>query len=495
MKIRQLVHILFVMMLPSVVAGQVQELSLGDVLGRARKQSLAAIRAENVFLSGYWKYRAYQAELRPGLTLNTNPFGYNRTMTQRYNYDENTEEYREQQSLQSTANLSLSQQLPFSGGRVYLDSDLGRLVNYSTRELVEYSATPLRIGLVQPIWGFNELRWQQKIAPLEYEKARKAYIQSLQQVQVAAVDYYFGLMQAQIRYQIARETLSSTDSLLVMAHQRYAIAAIRRNELLDLKLKRLQASTQLIEAEKSLKQAQFELTSFLGMPQGDTLVPRLPANLPLRQVDTQEARSKAQAYNPGLLGLRRQALQAARDVEASRKRRYADANITASYGLNQVGQTLTQSYQDPLSQQHFSLALSIPLVDWGGRKGNYLMAQKNKEVVEAEIQQQKLDFDKEVILKTLDFNSQYALIDRKRQAQEIAKESYAITRRQFLAGNADVMRLNASQAALKQARLDYVNGIYSYWKNYYQLQALTLYDFLRGKAITEDFDKIIHSDE
>lgn len=471
---------------------QPRELSLPEALQMAEAQSLAAFRAENVFLADYWEFRSYKAQLRPGLRLDLQPVRYHRQMTRRYNYDENREEYREQQSLNSYGNLAVTQRIPFTGGELYIDSDLGRLVNYNTSEAAEYTATPFRVGLVQPIWGFNELKWQRRLSPLKYEKARKDYLQELQHIRQQTVAYFFQLMQARMQYTIADENRAISDTLYQMAGQRFAIASLSRNDLLDLRLNRIQAETQLIEAERSLQQARFELNSFLGLPEDTELLPVLPEQLPNIRVQPRQALDRARQYNPEMLGMEQALLEARRALDASQKARYADASLVASYGLNQVGEQITAAYQQPLSQQVVSLSLQIPLVDWGERRGNYLMAQKNQEVVQAEVQQQTLDFNKRVILKAMEFNSQRRLVAKKAEARTIAKESYAITQQQFLAGNADVLRLNSSQQAFKQARLDYVRGVYLFWKNYYELQALTLYDFQRQQALTADFESLIN---
>ena len=38
--------------------------------------------------------------------------------------------------------------------------------------------------LTQPLFRYNELRWQKKIEPLKYEEARKTYLRDVENVRI-----------------------------------------------------------------------------------------------------------------------------------------------------------------------------------------------------------------------------------------------------------------------------------------------------------------------
>ena len=61
-----------------------------------------------------------------------------------------------------------------------------------------YLAYPVTIGFMQPLNGYNSLRWDRKIEPLKYEEAKLEYINSLENVSKRAVGYFFDLALAQI---------------------------------------------------------------------------------------------------------------------------------------------------------------------------------------------------------------------------------------------------------------------------------------------------------
>ena len=115
--------------IPVFVSGQTT-MSLTDAIKTATDSSLAAFKAQNLYLSSYWEYRTYTAQKKPALSLNANLFDYNRALTKVYNSVLNINEYIEQQDIYSYANASVRQNLPFSGGTLYFDSELSRLQNF-----------------------------------------------------------------------------------------------------------------------------------------------------------------------------------------------------------------------------------------------------------------------------------------------------------------------------------------------------------------------------
>src|SRR6056297_2402045 len=102
-----------------VLSGTGQEkqfLSLGNVIGIASQQSLDAFRNENMYLSSYWEFRYYKADRLPNLSLEATPINYNRSMQKVYNYDQNRDEYKLREYIDSEAALLLNQNVGFTGG-------------------------------------------------------------------------------------------------------------------------------------------------------------------------------------------------------------------------------------------------------------------------------------------------------------------------------------------------------------------------------------------
>ncbi|MCF6241888.1 MAG: TolC family protein, partial [Bacteroidales bacterium] len=179
---KQTIFILLILnILTKLPAQNAQTISLKEVLDIAQKQSLDAFKSKNMYLASYWDYRSFVAKQLPFVDLNLNPFDLRRTITKRYDFDQNVDVFREQKTLDSYANLSLNQNIPFTGGKIYIDSDLSRLLSYGETEITTFSATLIRFGLVQPLFAYNDLKWEKKLSPLKFDKEKQEYNRSLEE--------------------------------------------------------------------------------------------------------------------------------------------------------------------------------------------------------------------------------------------------------------------------------------------------------------------------
>ncbi|HBS12869.1 MAG TPA: hypothetical protein DEO36_10070, partial [Flavobacteriaceae bacterium] len=180
-----------------------------------------------------------------------------------------------------------------------------------------------------------------------------------------------------------------------------------------------------------------------------------------------------------------------RDLDQAIKDNRFDLSLTASYGLNQQANTFRDAYGNLLDQQMIAIQFSIPILDWGERKGKIKTAKMNKDVVDIELQQEEDTFKQNITLKVIDFNLQKELVDGALKTSEIARESYKITEKRFLLGNLDYLILTSSRQAWQSATEQYIQSLLSYWKLYYEVQQLTLYDFLNDKTLQQDFNTSI----
>ena len=110
----------------------------------ANDSSLSAFRYQNLYLSGYWEYRTYKANRLPSLTLDLTPAKYYRYITPRYDSNEDMDVYREQQMFSASGGLSIKQNLDWTGGTFYIDSELDFMRNFGDSKSTQYSSIPVR---------------------------------------------------------------------------------------------------------------------------------------------------------------------------------------------------------------------------------------------------------------------------------------------------------------------------------------------------------------
>ena len=197
------------------------------------------------------------------------------------------------------------------------------------------------------------------------------------------------------------------------------------------------------------------------------------------------------AYNPDILSYRQQILESEQALERSIRSGSFDANISASVGFNQAGRTLADAYINPSRQDAVSLSLSIPIVDWGIRKGQVNMARNNLKATQLSVEQDEQNLELELQITVTEFNRQQNLLKKAEEAMNIAITSYSINKQRFIVGRVDVNTVTLSQNRRKEAQRNYLSILSNYWKCYYTIRKLTLFDFEKQESLSFQFENLL----
>lgn len=141
-----------------------------------------------------------------------------------------------------------------------------------------------------------------------------------------------------------------------------------------------------------------------------------------------------------------------------------------------------------MQQEVISFSISIPLLDWGVRKGKYNMAKNNLNIVKTSARQTEISVEEEVIMAVNDFNMQQSLVNSSEEALDLSILAYNETRQRFIIGKADVNSLTLALNRQQEAQRNYISALQDYWLNYYKIRKLTLHDFASGFSLSDKFD-------
>ena len=171
--------------------------------------------------------------------------------------------FDERKQMTTMANLALSQNIPFTGGRVSVNTDLERIDRFGDEGSTTYLSTQIDIVVTQPVNGYNPMKWQRLIEPLKYEEAKKNYLSAMENVSLRAVNNFFDLALAQKNVEISKLNFANADTLYKIASGRYQLGTIAENDLLQMELSYLRANTELnypkIDLELKLQIRQIEV--------------------------------------------------------------------------------------------------------------------------------------------------------------------------------------------------------------------------------------------
>ncbi len=260
--------------------------------------------------------------------------------------------------------------------------------------------------------------------------------------------------------------------------------------MLQLKLAALNAQASLTQAESTLNARMFQLRAFLGLSEQDVLDPVIPGKVPDLEMRYDVVLEKALARHSFTQNIRRRQLEADYEVATARGN-LRSIDLFANFGYTGRSNHLSSVYRDLLDNQIVEVGITIPLVDWGKRKGKVQVAKSNREVVMSRIRQEEISFNQDIFLLVANFNNQSAQLMIAEEADKIAQQRYKTSIETFLIGKINTLDLNDAQNSKDEAKQNHINELYYYWYYFYQLRSLTLWDFEQDRELEADFERIV----
>ncbi|MFA5328138.1 MAG: TolC family protein [Prolixibacteraceae bacterium] len=468
-------------------------LGLDEVVKIASQSSLDAFRYKNMYLASYWEFRYYKADKLPSLTMTATPLDFNHYRKREYNFQTNEDQYVLRDYFNSDMSLQLNQKIGLTGGSLFLSSELGMVKNLGGDKVTSYQATPVSIGYSQSLNGYNALKWQSKIEPVKYDKAKKTFVQSQEDLAMKSTSMFFDLVEAQIQLKIAQNNMANADTLYKIGKGRFQVGTITQDQLLNMELTQLNSQQTLNNANLEVLRAQSALNSYLMLDKKTQIICKVPSEIPDLQIMADEALNLALKNNPDILDQQQQMLEQNRAVAQARSQSGLSTSLFAVYGLNQSSENFDLVYTDPDQSQRLQVGLSIPILDWGRRKGQLMMAESTREVANARIKQDRIDFEQNIFQSVMEFNLQAEQVRNAAKADTVAEKGFEVTFQRFLIGKVDVIVLNTARTDRESARKAYINAVKTYWNYYYRLRMLTLYDFVKKEDLNAEYDKIIQN--
>ena len=471
-------------------ASETRYLTLNDVVSIAREQSPDAMMARHRYRGRYWQYRTFRAGYLPNLRFDATIPNLNRSISP-ITLPDGSDIFIRRSLATSSGNLSLNQTIGLTGGQLFVRSGLQRIDLIGDEDTkVSYLATPVNIGYSQPIFAYNPFKWERQIEPIRYEEAKRQYMESLEEISIRATNFFFDLLLAQINKDINEVTLASNDTLFRIAQGRYELGRIAENELLQMELNVLNSEAALEQSYIDYEAALFRFRSFLALDEARS-VELIPPEEPHQiRVDVGVALVEARRNRADMLTQERQLIEADSQVDQARAENRFNANLFAVYGLTQSAEDFGDAYRNPLDQQQLTIGVQIPILDWGVSRGRVRMAESNRELVNTTVDQAMLDFEQEIYLRVMEFNMLDSQLEIARKADIIAEKRYEVTRQRFLIGRIDIIDLNLALEEKDRAKQRYLAALRNYWRGFYEMRLLTLYDFVHDKPIQVNFSEI-----
>jgi outer membrane protein TolC len=465
-------------------------LTLEDCIVMARRQSVDAAVALGELKSAYWEWRSYKADLLPEVSLSANVPTYNKRYST-YQREDGTHSYVRNYFMEVDGSLYVSQKIWPTGGTLSVESSLDWLRQMSgdtSGGKNQFMSMPIALTLSQPLFGVNSVKWNRRIEPLRYREAKASFLAETEQVAMRAISLFFNLLLANENVHIAEQNLQNAEKLYEVAKAKREMGTISQNDVLQMRLNMLNAQSSLTSTESSRKARMFELKAFLDVE--EDILPIVPEEIPEVTLVYQDVLNHALENNAFATTMRRRQLEADYSV-AYAKGNQRSVTLYAQVGYTGTASRMNEAYRDLLSKEVVQVGVSLPLLDWGKRRGQVKVAESNREIVRNQVRQQSQEFNQNLFVLTEQFNHQRQQLRIAEEADTIAQRRYHTNVETFKIGSISTLELSDAQTAKDEARQNRLAQLFNYWYYYYQLRSITLWDFERNQNINVDFDKIV----
>jgi len=462
-------------------------LSLAQCIEIGRSNSPAAHIVYSEFEATRLDYNSFYAGLYPQLSLSMTTPQYNSSISQ-ITLDDGTSRYVTRKEAYSSVNLSIQQQIPWTGGSFSVSSGIERLDLFGDTESYLWRSSPLFMQYRQPIFQFNSLHWQKRLFDLQYRIAEKRLQEDIEQIAMDVSEYYFNFYLSQISLDNAMANFSINDSIFVISRGRYQVGKIAENDLLQSELKRLESRSQVNRARLDYKRAQEDLRINLGLPENREIELLPPANILVMKIDPDLAVEQARKNRSDPLNYTFRKMVSQRDVEQARSESGLTGSMVASYGYNKSNNTndISLLYKDPLDQQFFSLGFEIPLFTWGQGAAQIEAQHSRQQAVEITVNLSEQEFYENVYFQALEVAYLQNQVLLSAKADTIAQRRFEVSKNRYLIGSIDITNLFIAQNEKDGARREYIDNQRRFWFAYYLLRQMTLYDFITNQPIIID---------
>lgn len=490
MKPGKFISIAVGMIISLPLMGEEMKITLQEAIAIAKVQSVDAAVAINEFRSAYWQYRSFRADQLPEINLSASLPNYNRNYDT-YQQEDGSYTYVRNNYLGMDGTLSIDQNIPFTGGKVSINTSLDYLKQMDNRNGKLFMSIPFALTYSQPIMGTNRMKWERKIQPVKYREAQAKFASDMEEITMRTINYYFNLLLAKENLNISRQNLANSRKLHEAAKAKRKMGQISENDLLQMELNVLDSQSELSGNGSSLHSAMFQLRSFLGLDSSVVIEPVIPHTFECPPLCYEDVLQKALANNHFSQNILRRKLEEQYEVAAA-KGDIRSITLFAQVGYTGTGEALRRAYSNLNNNQVIQVGVKMPILDWGKRRGRVKMAQSNQEVVESRLKQESLNFNQNIFIVTEQFNNQMMLLQNASLADTIARKRYRTNVETFLAGKISTLDLNDSQTRKDRARQKYLNEMFWWWYYYYQIRSITLWDYINEAPIMADFDKTLN---
>ncbi|MEM1214455.1 MAG: TolC family protein [Bacteroidota bacterium] len=439
-----------------------QPITLDAFLAAAQRQALGHYAAEQDRTIAEARLRLFQARLRPQLRATANIPNYNKTFSE-ITQPDGTVLFQAIENNNSALSLDLRQALPWTGGQLFVQAGLQRFDDLEN-EATLYNGAPYRVGISQPIFQYNDLKWQRQLAPLRWEVAQRQYQADQARLRTEATQLYFDLLLASQERTLADTNLMATQRLYAIAQERFTLGKISKRDLLQLELELRSAEAAQIRQQQNAAAASARMATYLGVdPATVSYQASLPTAISSLEISEELALQKAIAQRPEWTAFAQRLLAARRAVDEAKRSGGPALSLNASVGRIRSSDRLADIYENALPETYLELRIDVPILDGGQRRQQRKIAAAQQQFTTEAVAREQLNLANEVRQTVRDVQTLQRELSLVEQVKTLADERFRITTESYVLGAISLTERTLAQREREQALRTYLATLQAYW--------------------------------
>lgn len=202
-----------------------EKLTLQEAIQLAQASSPEAEAARHTYRAAYWSYRSFRADYLPEVSLSASPY-LNRQIN-KVTQPDGTELFLRQNQLATDLTLSVSQNVWFTGGNLFMQTAAQRMDELGEKSTA-YNTQPFTVGYRQSLFGYNSLKWNRRIEPVRFQEAKKTYSETLELIASKTCELFLHWHLPSPTWRLREPTMLPLIPCIAMPADGIASAALRR---------------------------------------------------------------------------------------------------------------------------------------------------------------------------------------------------------------------------------------------------------------------------
>jgi len=463
-------------------------------------QNSYRIRNANLNLSSNRNtLKGWELSKKSSVDFNYDLPAFSRTYQEEYIPSKNVSEYVDRQINKVAANLYIRQPIVATNTQINIVNNL-----YRQDQITRFPGLPdtkkkdflnsIGVQIVQPIFTYNEKKYEEKNIQYATEKIENSYPFQVQGIIHEVTNAFYNLYKNARQVDIAEDEVKQQERSYTIAKNKFNAGIIAEVDALQQEVDLATARNNLRMRRGTLKRAQDDFKLLIGLDSDEEIGVIAKIEYKPVQVDLNKAISEALKRRYELrnaqLDIELQEMQ----VRMTQGRREFKASINANIGYTGNDARLQGAFEDFIQSQRVTVNFEVPIWDWGSNEARVNSAKDQLEMKKLELEQRRKEIMNEVKNAVNQVNESKDRLEILRRQEEIAQKTYDISLERFNNGDITSSDLALQQQRLTNAKTQVLDAQISYLMSLSDLKRKTFWDFENNKPVEVDVDAIFHEE-